>query len=54
MITTPPIMLKAPILAYLAIWTPKVTPNYLQQVLFLRRPEQRTFGVLVYAHFFFW
>jgi len=45
-------MLKAPIPAYLAIWTPKVSPNYLQHFLFLRRQEERTFGVLVYAHFF--
>ena len=47
-------MLKAPILAYLVIWTPKVSPIYFQLVLFLRRPEGRTFDVLVFAHFSFW
>ena len=54
MITTPPIMLKAPILAYLVIWAPKVSPIYLQLLLLLRRPEGRTFDVLVFAHFSFW
>jgi len=47
-------MLYEPTIAYLAIWTPKVSPNYLQHVLFLRRPEEKTFGVLVYAKFFLW
>ena len=52
MVIAPPIMLKAPILAYLAIWTPKVSPIYLKLILFLRRLE-RTFDVLVFAYFSF-
>jgi len=37
-------------LAYFAILTPKVSPNYLQtHFCLLRRPEERIFGVLVYA-----
>jgi len=40
-------MLKAPILAYLVIWTPNVKPIYIQLVLFLRRPKGKTFDVLV-------
>ena len=42
-------MLYEPTLSYFAIWTPKVGPNYLQHVLFLRRAKERTFGVQVYA-----
>jgi len=47
-------MLYGPTLAYFSIWTPKVSPFCLQTCFcLLRRPEERTFDVLVYAQFFF-
>ena len=51
MITTPPIMLKSPILVHLAIWIPQVSPIYLQLVLFLRRLTERTLEAVVFVHF---
>jgi len=39
---------------YFAIWTPKVSPICLQSCFcLLRKLEERTFDVLVYAQFFF-
>jgi len=53
-LSTLPFMLCEPTLAYFAIWTPKVSPNYLQTCFcLLRTPEERTIVVLVYAKFFF-
>jgi len=47
-------MLCEPTLASFAIWSPKVSPNYLQTCFcLLKRPEERTVDVLVYAKFFF-
>jgi len=46
-------MLCKPTLTYSSIWTPKVSPIYLQTFCFVRRPEERTFDALVYAKLFF-
>jgi len=47
-------MLNASILAYLGIWIPKVSPIYLQLVLFLSKLGERTLDALVFIHFSLW
>jgi len=52
-LSTLPFMLCEPTLAYFSIWTPKLCPIYLQTCFcLLRKLEERTFDILVYAQFF--